>query len=57
MTDTGATSDQGAPMFHGLDLCDGCGSRLAPRECLAGLCSACSKSPKRSKPHERKADQ
>lgn len=27
--------------FAGLDLCDGCGARLAPGDQLAGLCAAC----------------
>jgi hypothetical protein len=27
--------------FQGLDLCDGCGTRLAPGGRLTGLCSAC----------------
>jgi len=27
--------------FRGLDLCDGCGTRLAPGDRLSGLCAAC----------------
>jgi predicted RNA-binding Zn-ribbon protein involved in translation (DUF1610 family) len=27
--------------FRGLDLCDGCGTRLEPREQLAGFCPQC----------------
>ncbi len=27
--------------FRGLDLCDGCGTRLEPGDRLAGLCPAC----------------
>ncbi len=27
--------------FRGLDLCDGCGTRLDPKERLWGLCPAC----------------
>jgi hypothetical protein len=27
--------------FHGLDVCDGCGTRLAPGGRLTGLCAAC----------------
>lgn len=27
--------------FKGLDLCDGCGATLDPRDRLSGLCAAC----------------
>ena len=27
--------------FRGLDLCDGCGTRLEPSDRLSGLCQAC----------------
>ncbi len=27
--------------YRGLDRCDGCGTSLAPREALAGLCGRC----------------
>ncbi len=31
--------------FRGLDLCDGCGTRLAPGDRLSGLCPTCSADP------------
>jgi len=38
--------------FHGLDLCDGCGTRLDPKGRLSGLCPTC-QNPKPERPIPR----
>ncbi len=36
-----AVSESLALTFRGLDLCDGCGTRLEPGDRLSGLCPVC----------------